>query len=178
MMRNRAIGRWLVLGQIVGLALGLAAAWAVIAMFGCSAPGSAEAEPEQTVSAEIAPVIEALGNVEQSIQNVQETVSAIEQNVGSQGAELAKDIHDVGQVVQNVQETMYGLSPEMLELEQDRLDAASVRQYQLIGVIIGFLLLALAAPAIGGSFVAFLWIGGIGLIIGVAALPLLLKLLF
>lgn len=149
----------------------------VMLCLGCGGP-TARAAPVAEPTATVAPRIEAEGDVHQILETVQETLNRIEQTQQSQRTELAGKIQDVESVVQNVEKTMYGLSPEQLQLEQDRLREQSWRFYQLIGVLVGILMIALAAPAVGGTLVFAFYIAGGVIIIASVFFPLVLPLMF
>ena len=155
----------------------LAAALAVlllVALGGCAAPGVRQ-RPEQDVRTAIEPVVETLGDVRQDLRQVQQTVSEVRNTQQSQAVELAGQIRDVGEVVQNVRTQMYDIGPQRLKLEQERLGQQSMLHYQLIGVLVGVLFIALAAPAVGGTFALAFYVAGVLIIVMSIAGPIFLS---
>jgi len=130
-------------------------------------------EPSQVPTAEA----QAEGDVWQALASIQKSISSLMEVQQSQSTQLSRKIEGVESLVQRVETRMYGPSPEQAEIEQTRLRVQEVRFYQLLGVLTGVLMIALAAPAVGGSLVIAFYVTGIALILISIFAPLLVPLI-
>ncbi len=140
----------------------------LLALCGC---GTA---PELRPSAEAAATAEAEGDLTQLLTQQQETLNRMVSLQQSQATRLADRIGEVGELTQEVQTQMYDLGPRRAEFERERLHVEGALKDQMLGVLVGVLILAVAAPAIGG-----VWMYPLGIAVIVLALfgPKLLALL-
>ncbi len=108
---------------------------------------------------------EAGGDLTQLLTQHQETLNELVSLQQSQATHLADRIEEVGELTQDVQTQMYDLGPRRAEYERERLHVESALKDQMLGVLVGVLILAVAAPAIGG-----VWMYPLGIAVIVMAL--------
>ena len=131
----------------------------LLVLFGC---GTA---PELHPSVEAAPTAKAEGDLTQLLTQQQETLNRMVSLQQSQATRLADRIEEVGELTQQVQTQMYDLGPRRAEFERERLHVEGALKGQMLGVLVGVLILAVAAPAIGG-----VWMYPLGIAVIVLAL--------
>lgn len=150
-----------------------------VALSCCGCPGSQVAKPVIEPRLEVAPRVDAGGDVAQQFKILQDTFTRMEQQRNSQVTDLIGRVDGrIESIEQNVEKTMYGLSPERLALEMQRLEQTGISRYQMQGIIVGVLCIALAAPAVGAAWMiaAFYVIGIVMIVVSIFA-PLLVPLL-
>ena len=138
-------------------------------------PGGVNADPSPTVVVE--PSIVAEGDVEQRLETVQETLTDIKNLQQSAQTELVGRMEGVENVVQNVKTEMHDLGANQLNLEKERLDHQFKTQAIIAGLVIGIMLIMIAAPAVGGVLVPVVYITGISLMAAPVVIALILAFL-
>ncbi len=134
--------------------------------FGCGSAPRLMAETRVRPEADAGPQqAEAGGDLTQFLQQQQETLNRLVSVQQSQATHLADRIDRVGELTQDVQTQMYDLGPRRAEFESERLGIESALKDQMLGVLVGVLILAIAAPAFGGP-----WFYIVGIIVIVVAL--------
>ncbi len=144
--------------------------FAVSIAWGC---GSTRGVAVTTPAAAMEPRVEAAGDVQQTLESIQRTLTRIEQQQ-SQVTELAGSIEGVQSLVQNVEKRMYGTSPEdaEIQIEKNRKNAAIVGGG--VVAVLGLILVAFGHGVAGATLIMLAGFIGMGL----GAMAIVLALFF
>jgi hypothetical protein len=144
-------------------------AGAILCAYGCGGyrPGGATAAPSPTATVE--PSIVTEGDVQQTLETIQETLTEVKNLNASAQTELLGRVENIENLTQSVQTTMHDIGPEQAEIEKERMASYFKIAGVVICVFVCALLIALAAPSVGGALVTVFYLTGIGM----AALPII-----
>ena len=145
--------------------------FAVSVACGC---GSTRGVAVTTPASSMEPRVEAAGDVQQTLESMQRTLTRIEKQQQSQVTELAGSIEGVQSLVQNVEKRMYGTSPEdaEIQIERNRKNAAIVGGG--VVAVLGLILVAFGHGVAGATLIMLAGFIGMGL----GAMAIVLALFF
>ena len=138
-------------------------AGAVLAACGCVGyrPGGATAAPSPTATVE--PSIVTEGDVQQTLETIQETLTEVKNANASAQTELLGRVETIEQLTQSVQTTMHDLGPEQAKIDGQRLSLVFKVAMVGLGIVVGVVLIALAAPGVGGALIPVFYVAGLSM---------------
>lgn len=146
-------------------------AGALLSLLACGCgglrPGGATAAPSPTATVE--PSIVTQGDVTQRLDTIQETLTEVRNQNASAQTELLGRVESIKNLTQSVQTTMHDIGPEQAAIEKARMASYLKIAAIALGIFIGALLIALAAPSVGGALVTVFYLTGISM----TALPII-----
>lgn len=137
-------------------------AGALLAACGCGGyrPGGS-ATPSPTVTVE--PSIQTDGDVVQRLETIQETLTEVQNLNASAQTDLLGRVERIESLTQTVSTTMHDIGPQQAEIEGKRLTLLFKVAMIGLGMVVGVVLIALAAPGVGGALIPVFYITGLSM---------------
>ena len=144
-------------------------AGAILCAYGCGGfrPGGATTAPSPTAMVE--PSIITQGDVQQTLETIQETLTEVKNLNASAQTELLGRVESIENMTQTVSTTMQDIGPEQAKIEAKRMATYFKIVTVAIGIFVGVILIALAAPSVGGALVTVFYLTGLSM----TALPII-----